>query len=105
MNSIDKDGNIWVAASYFSATFSDEVSFPNIGNTDALVAKYNGIDGSFMWARTIGGSPVSGRNEQGQAIVTDVMTGDGVFTGIITPDARIGTLNETDSFPTNGDGI
>ena len=55
-----------------------------------------------MWARTIGGSPVSGRNEQGQAIVTDVMTGDGVFTGIITPDARIGTLNETDSFPTNG---
>lgn len=51
---------------------------------------------------TIGGSPVSGRNEQGQAIVTDVVTGDGVFTGIITPDARIGTLNETDSFPTNG---
>ncbi|MBP3430581.1 MAG: putative Ig domain-containing protein [Barnesiella sp.] len=102
VNSIDKDGNVWVAASYFSATFSDEVSFPNIGNTDALVAKYNGIDGSFMWARTIGGSPVSGRNEQGQAIVTDVVTGDGVFTGIITPDARIGTLNETDSFPTNG---
>ena len=102
VNSIDKDGNVWVAASYFSATFSDEVSFPNIGNTDALVAKYNGIDGSFMWARTIGGSPVSGRNEQGQAIVTEVVTGDGVFTGIITPDARIGTLNETDSFPTNG---
>ena len=102
VNSIDKDGNVWVAASYFSATFSDEVSFPNIGNTDALVAKYNGIDGSFMWARTIGGSPVSGRNEQGQAIVTDVVTGDGVFTGIITPNARIGTLNETDSFPTNG---
>ena len=34
VNSIDKDGNVWVAASYFSATFSDEVSFPNIGNTD-----------------------------------------------------------------------
>ena len=47
VNSIDKDGNVWVAASCFSATFSDEVSFPNIGNTDALVAKYNGIDGSF----------------------------------------------------------
>ncbi len=102
VNAIDKDGNVWVAASYFSASFSDEVSFPNVGNTDALVAKYNGGNGSFIWARRIGGSPVSGRNEQGQAIVVDETTGDGLFAGIITPDFRIGTLNETDSFPTNG---
>ena len=102
VNSIDADGNVWVAASYFSASFSDEVAFPDVGNTDALVAKYNGDDGSFIWARRIGGSPVSGRNEQGQAIVVDPTTGDGLFSGIITPDFRVGTLNETDSFPTNG---
>lgn len=101
-NTIDKDGNVVIASSYRSAIFSDAVSFADYGNADALIAKYNGTNGAFSWARGIGGSTNSGRNEQGQSVFADPSTGDLIFTGIVTPGARIGDVTSLDSINTKG---
>ena len=101
-SAIDKEGNIYFSTTYGDITFNESASFPYSSNPDALVAKYNGSNGTFMWGRRIGGAEVSGRNEQGQAVATDPTTGDIVFTGIVTPDALVGDLTSSEPIPTNG---
>lgn len=99
-NAIDKDGNVLVSSTYSALAFDERISFPDTGTPEAMVAKLNGLTGEALWAKRIGGE--GSGNEQGQSVNSDPLTGDLVWTGIVTPNALIGDMTESMTLPNNG---
>ena len=69
---VDADNNVAIVGTTFGSSVDlGGGSIPTHGQTDFFIAKYSGVDGSYIWAKLIG----SDRNDSGLGIACDKTAG------------------------------
>jgi hypothetical protein len=84
---VDPSGNVVVTGRFSGTTDFGGGAINAAGQYTVFVAKYSGVNGSYVWARGFGGA--SGAN-QGQSVAVDPATGNVIVTGGFTGTADFG---------------